>query len=88
MSKFLRQMRLPEIGAAGQEKIAAAEVVVGGGFAGSIEARYLAAAGVGKIVRSASELADARFDDMDPAARDVALGAHAAARALLEIVKR
>jgi molybdopterin/thiamine biosynthesis adenylyltransferase len=87
LRKFARQVRLAEIGAAGQEKIAAAEVVVARGFAGSIEARYLAAAGVGKIAQGDYELADSRFDELDPAAREIALGARAAARALLEIVE-
>ena len=88
MRKYARQVRLAEIGAAGQEKIAAAEVVAARGLAGDIEARYLAAAGVGRVVRGTHELADARFDDLDPAAREIALGARAAARALLQIVSR
>ena len=88
MRRFARQARLPEIGAAGQERIAAAEVAAGRGFAGSIEARYLVAAGVGRVTVGEHELADPRFDELDPAAREIALGACAAARALLEIVKR
>jgi len=87
MKKYRRQTKLAEIGAAGQEKLAAAEVAVASGFAGWIEARYLAAAGVGRT-REGGDARDARFDDLDPAAREVALGAHAAARAILEIVSR
>ena len=88
MRRLARQIRLAEIGAAGQAKIAAATVSVGRGFSSWVARRYLSAAGVASVVegRDADEPRDARFDDLDPAAREVALGAHAATRILLEIV--
>jgi hypothetical protein len=78
------------IGREGQAKLGAAEVVVARDEAGKIEARYLEGAGV--RVREgdapiASSPDDARFADMHPAAREIALGAHAAAQAILEIVR-
>ena len=87
MKKYQRQMRLAEIGAAGQEKLAAADVAVARGFAGWVAARYLEGAGV-RTHAGDFDAADTRFDDLDPAAREVALGAHAAAVAILAIVAR
>jgi molybdopterin/thiamine biosynthesis adenylyltransferase len=90
LRKYSRQARLAAIGEAGQEKLGAAEVVVPSGFAGTIAARYLRGAGVGSVREGgegALTLDDARFAELDPAAREVALGAHAAARAILEIVR-
>ena len=88
MRRFARQTKLAEIGAAGQAKIAEASITVGRGFAGWVEARYLRAAGVGDVRDGAEELVDARFDGLDPAARDVALGAHAAVVAIQAVVSR
>jgi hypothetical protein len=49
-TRFARQLALPEIGPAGQERLGAARVaIVGGGLAAETAARYLAAAGVGAL---------------------------------------
>jgi hypothetical protein len=74
------------IGRDGQEKLEAAMAVVPRGFAGSITARYLSGAGVGRVREGDVSIDDARFADLDPAARDVALGAHAAATAIMKII--
>ncbi len=90
-----RQIRLPEIGEAGQERLVASEVVLSGaGAAREIEAAYLGAAGV--TVRDVAGAQDdptakARLEALgvsDPAARDVADGAMralVAMRALLGV---
>jgi hypothetical protein len=84
MSRFVRQIRV--IGRDGQKKLEAAEIAVARGFAGEIEARYLTAAGT-RVREGDASIEDARFDGMHPAARDVALGAHAAVRAIMNIVR-
>jgi hypothetical protein len=49
-TRFARQLALPEVGAAGQERLVAARAaVVGDGLAAETAARYLAAAGVGAL---------------------------------------
>jgi len=48
--RYARQLRLPEVGEAGQERLASATVaVVGGGALGSFTAEVLARAGVGRL---------------------------------------
>jgi len=49
-TRFARQLALPEVGPAGQERLVAARAaVVGDGLAAETAARYLAAAGVGAL---------------------------------------
>jgi hypothetical protein len=49
-TRFARQLALPEVGAAGQERLLAARAaIVGDGLAAETAARYLAAAGVGAL---------------------------------------
>jgi adenylyltransferase/sulfurtransferase len=73
-TRFARQLALPEVGPAGQERLCAARaVVVGDGLAAETAARYLAAAGVGALRllgSAASEPWDAELRASNP---DVAL---------------
>ena len=49
--RYSRQLRLPELGLAGQERLAASRVlIVGAGGLGSGAAPYLAASGVGELI--------------------------------------
>src|SRR5450432_2955816 len=74
VTRFARQLALPEVGPAGQERLGAARaVVVGDGLAAETAARYLAAAGVGalRIVGGEASLSwDAALRGSNP---DVAL---------------
>ncbi len=57
--RYSRQMLLPEVGGAGQRRLAEARVaVVGAGGLGSPSALYLAAAGVGRITIVDSDVVD------------------------------
>ena len=48
--RYIRQIKLPQIGTQGQEKLARARVLIAGaGGLGSLSSLYLAAAGVGTI---------------------------------------
>jgi molybdopterin-synthase adenylyltransferase len=53
--RYARQIVLPEVGGAGQEKLRAATIAA----ASEVEALYLAAAGVGTIVVPSAEIAAA-----------------------------
>ena len=54
--RYNRQVIIPEIGEAGQEKLASAAVLVAGlGGLGSISAHYLAAAGIGRLCLADSD---------------------------------
>ncbi len=64
--RHARQVRLREVGAAGQARLAASTVQISGdGLAAEIEARYLAGAGVPLLVESDAIAAAAR--EVDPA---------------------
>jgi hypothetical protein len=85
-SRYARQAILPEIGEAGQARIAAATAVVRArGAAAEIAKRYLVAAGFGAVhVEEASDAIAPPFDARDASARAVAEGAY---RALVELRK-
>jgi hypothetical protein len=112
-TRHVRQVILPEIGEAGQARLASATAVVAAsGVAGEIEARYLAGAGVGHVVVADEAIAAAAnevdpgvrvevggfdvsriahdwppFDARDASAREVALGAWRALRAMRAVVR-
>jgi len=74
ITRFARQLALPEVGPAGQERLVAARVViVGGGLAAETVARYLAAAGVGTLRLLGSGAAAAWAADLRGSNPDVAL---------------
>ena len=57
--RYSRHLRLPEVGDAGQRKLAAARVaVIGAGGLGSPAAFYLAAAGIGMLVLADDDIVD------------------------------
>jgi sulfur-carrier protein adenylyltransferase/sulfurtransferase len=79
--RYARHLKLPEIGVAGQEKLAAARVaIVGVGGLGSPAALYLAAAGVGTI-----GLVDADVVDASNLHRQVLYGTADEGRAKVEV---
>src|SRR5579859_7765364 len=60
MDRYVRQMRLIEVGAEGQARLARARVEIRvGGLAGEVAARYLAGAGIGSLRVSDPACADA-----------------------------
>jgi len=94
-ARYGRQIRLPEIGEAGQARLCASEIVLrGNGDARNVEASYIARAGLRVIDVATPDAAGHDRDDReyvatlaalgiaDPAARDVGAGA---LRALLAI---
>jgi molybdopterin/thiamine biosynthesis adenylyltransferase/rhodanese-related sulfurtransferase len=57
--RYSRHLKLPEVGVAGQEKLAAARVaMIGAGGLGSPAAFYLAAAGIGTLVLADNDIVD------------------------------
>jgi hypothetical protein len=85
--RYTRQTRLAEVGEAGQLRLSKAPLALAtSGEAAWIERRYLEAAGA--TVREAAGERPAPalpFAVRDPAARDVAAGAHAALAALRSV---
>lgn len=81
MERFVRQVLLPEIGEAGQQRLCAAEAAVGGaGLAHEVAARYAEGAGFARVVAGAIDveaLAPAAIVQAD-AARELLAGARAA----------
>lgn len=76
--RYTRQIRLPEIGEAGQARLAESAVAPSAeGYARVIETTYLTLAGVGRIAEGRGDAhADVEaLQIRDPAARDVAEGA-------------
>lgn len=90
--RYTRQIRLPEIGEAGQARLAAAAIAPSGqGYARTIEATYLRLAGVGTVREEEVGTLDADVSSLgvrDPAARDVAEGALRALAAIREALAR
>jgi len=88
MSRFSRQIRV--IGRDGQQKLEGKVAVVPRGFVGEIAKRYLEGAGMrveyGLPNSEKLDVAPAGyfpFEDMHPAARDVAVGAQMAVRMIM-----
>ncbi len=80
--RYTRQTRLVEVGEAGQARLAGTSLALATrGEAARVERRYLEAAGA-SVDGEASEVHVLPFEIADPAARDVATGAHAALVAL------
>lgn len=90
--RYTRQIRLPEIGEAGQARLAAASVAPSGqGYARTIEATYLRLGGVGAVREDETGVLDVDGSSLgvrDPAARDVAEGALRALAAIREVLGR
>jgi hypothetical protein len=79
--RHTRQSRLAEVGEEGQARLARAAIAVrGDGFAGAVEARYLAGAGVG-IVRVAEAAHEAAARAVDPTVTIERAGASGDSRA-------
>lgn len=90
--RYTRQIRLPEIGEAGQARLAAAAIAPSGaGDARAIEVTYLRLAGVGAVrddETAARDVDPSTLGVRDPAAREVAEGALRALAALREVLAR
>jgi hypothetical protein len=86
--RYGRQTRLPEIGRAGQARLEAAEIALRTrGEAAWIERSYLEAAGAGRVAPMEDGAAEHAlpFEVRDPAAREIARGAHAALASLRRV---
>jgi molybdopterin/thiamine biosynthesis adenylyltransferase len=87
LSRFVRQVLLPEIGEAGQARLGEAEAAVGGaGLAHEVAARYAEGAGFGAVVAGPIDV-----DALAPPAivrTDAAREALAGARAALAEIRR
>ena len=83
--RFSRQVRV--IGREAQKMVESAVVLVPANFAGEIARRYCEGAGMRVERGDVPAFQDARFDDMHPSAREVALGARAAASAILAAIE-
>jgi hypothetical protein len=81
-ARFLRQVLLPEIGEAGQRRLAASSAAVAGaGLAAEVASRYALGAGFGGVGEGAIDveaLAPATLVSSGQAAREVLAGARAA----------
>ena len=89
-ARFMRQVRLAEVGEEGQARLVRAEVrLENDGTAGEVEGRYLRGAGVRTSDgMPAAQRGDvAWLADLTPAAREVAQGAHAALGAIRAILR-
>ena len=88
MNRFTRQIRLKDVGEAGQARLAAASIAPRTtGFARTIEETYLRAAGVGVSSTAApAEETPADLSLRHAAAREVADGAHAALVAMRSVL--
>ena len=87
--RYSRQIRLPQIGEAGQERLLASQaLLVGMGGLGSPAAMYLAAAGIGRLVLSDFDRVEASNLQRQIIHRSADVGelkAHSAKRTLAEI---
>jgi len=80
-----RQTRLAEVGAHGQARLESASCVLSESrLAGFIEERYVRGAGVKNLVRGSKS--NESFEDLEPSAREIAKGSHAALVSIREIL--
>lgn len=87
-ARHLRQILVAEIGEAGQARLVASELALGGaGLAHEIAARYARGAGA-RVVTGAIDVAALAPDEVTaPAAREVLAGARAAVAAIARAVR-
>lgn len=88
--RYTRQVRLAEVGEAGQERLLRASVELQSrGASGTFERKYLEGAGVtvSGAGSGGTTAAPTWAEALDPAARDVAAGAYAALRTIKAILQ-